>query len=154
DSLRPRADPRARGARARLGRSRLLRVRRLARRPDARGLPAERSMSEQRHIVSAFAFELGKVETRALRRRMLGGVALVERELCRRAGGALAMEGEAESLEPARPAVELKTSPSLSLVRKAKPSLAERARARGAHRAARGRCRGHVRRATRNRART
>jgi hypothetical protein len=33
-----------------------------------------RSMSEpeQRHIVSAFAFELGKVETEAVRKRMLG----------------------------------------------------------------------------------
>jgi catalase len=30
------------------------------------------SEPEQRHIVSAFAFELGKVETEAVRKRMLG----------------------------------------------------------------------------------
>src|SRR5450432_684377 len=37
-----------------------------------------RSMSEQRHIAMAFAFELGKVETVAVRRRMLGHLDVIE----------------------------------------------------------------------------
>src|SRR4029078_9477532 len=42
-----------------------------------------RSMTppEQRHIVSAFSFELSKVETLAVRTRMLGHLAVLEREL-------------------------------------------------------------------------
>ena len=40
-----------------------------------------RSMSEpeQRHIISAFAFELGKVETVSIRTRMLGHLMIIDR---------------------------------------------------------------------------
>src|SRR5262249_806518 len=37
---------------------------------------------EQRHIVSAFAFELAKVETMAIRTRVLGRLKLVHADLC------------------------------------------------------------------------
>ncbi|MDX2169440.1 MAG: catalase [Deltaproteobacteria bacterium] len=87
-----------------------------------------RSMSEpeQRHIVGAFAFELGKVETVAIRRRMLGHLAVIEDELAGRVAAKLGMQGEAERIEAARPPIELEPSPALSLVRKAKPTLAGR----------------------------
>jgi catalase len=84
-----------------------------------------RSMSapEQRHIVSAFAFELGKVETVAIRRRMLGHLAIIERALCDGVEAALGMEGEAEAITPARAPVDAEPSPALSLVKKAPKTL-------------------------------
>jgi len=87
-----------------------------------------RSMTEpeQRHIANAFAFELGKVETVAIRRRMLGHLTIIDELLCRRVEQKLSMEGQADSIEPARPPIDLEPSPSLSLVRKAPKTLAGR----------------------------
>src|SRR6185369_7420435 len=78
-----------------------------------------RSMSEpeQRHIVSAFAFELGKVETVAIRTRMLGHLAIVHPDLCSQVEDALGMEGEADTITPARKPVDMEPSPALSMVR-------------------------------------
>ena len=87
-----------------------------------------RSMTEaeQRHIASAFAFELAKVETVAIRKRMLGHLQIIEPAL----GGAVeelhGMVGQADTITPARPPMDLDPSPSLSLIRKAKPTLAGR----------------------------
>ena len=60
-----------------------------------------RSMSapERRHIVSAFTFELSKVSTVAIRRRMLGHLANIDGELCGRVEEGLGMKGEAESID-------------------------------------------------------
>ena len=57
-----------------------------------------RSMTEpeQRHIVSAFAFELGKVETVAIRTRMLGHLMIIDEALGTAVEQALGMEGEAD----------------------------------------------------------
>jgi catalase len=87
-----------------------------------------RSMTEpeQRHIANAFAFELGKVETVAIRRRMLGHLTVIEPELAARVARKLGMEGEAESITPARAPVELDPSPALSLLGKAPKTLAGR----------------------------
>ncbi len=87
-----------------------------------------RSMTEpeQRHIVGAFAFELGKVESVTIRRRMLGHLQVIDRELCGRVETALGMAGEAESIRPARAPIDLKPSPALSMVGKAAPTLAGR----------------------------
>jgi catalase len=54
-----------------------------------------RSMSEpeQRHIISAFAFELGKVETVAVRKRMLGHLMIIDEALGNGVEAALGMEG-------------------------------------------------------------
>ena len=84
-----------------------------------------RSMTEpeQRHIVSAFAFELGKVETVAIRRRMLGHLAIVEPDLYHRVADALGMEGQGERIQPARQPIDLKPSPALSIVQKAPRTL-------------------------------
>jgi catalase len=84
-----------------------------------------RSMSEpeQRHIVSAFGLELGLVETRAIRRRMLGHLDVIDPELGERVARVLGMDGEAETIRPARQPVDMPLSPSLSLIKKAPPTL-------------------------------
>ena len=64
------------------------------------------SEPEQRHIVNAFTFELSKVATVAIRRRMLGHLANNDRELCDRVEEGLGMPGEAERITPARPAID------------------------------------------------
>jgi catalase len=84
-----------------------------------------RSMSEpeQRHIVGAFTFELSKVSTAAIRRRMLGHLDIVDGGLSKRVAQGLGMEGEAETIVPARPPIDMKPSPALSLVKKARRTL-------------------------------
>ena len=59
-----------------------------------------RSMSEpeQRHIISAFAFELGKVETVAVRKRMLGHLLIIDEALGDGVEAALGMEGDRKSV--------------------------------------------------------
>ena len=71
-----------------------------------------RSMSEpeQRHIVNAFTFELSKVSTVAIRRRMLGHLANIDDDLCERVEEGLGMEGQADQIQPARPAIDMKPS--------------------------------------------
>ena len=84
-----------------------------------------RSMSEpeQRHIISAFAFELGKVETVAVRKRMLGHLMIIDEALGDGVEAALGVEGAADDVIPARKPIDLDPSPSLSLVKKAEPTL-------------------------------
>jgi catalase len=84
-----------------------------------------RSMAEpeQRHIISAFAFELAKVETIAIRTRMLGHLMLIDPELGGAVEAALGMEGMADEITPARKPMDLDESPTLSLIKKAKPTL-------------------------------
>ena len=85
-----------------------------------------RSMTvpEQGHIVGAFTFELSKVETLAIRRRMLGHLDLIEPELGARVATAMNMKGEAEKITPAvAPRDDLDPSPALSLIGKALATL-------------------------------
>jgi catalase len=84
-----------------------------------------RSMSEpeQRHIVSAFAFELGKVSAVEVRRRMLGHLTVVDDALAAGVAAALGMEGQAAVIKPARKPIDLPPSPALSLVDKAPKTL-------------------------------
>ena len=87
-----------------------------------------RSMTapEQDHIVNAFAFELGKVETPEVRCRVLGHVKNVDAELCDRVEQALGMPGQALNIPPAREPIDMAPSPALSLLAKARPTLAGR----------------------------
>jgi catalase len=79
---------------------------------------------EQKHIVNGFAFELGKVETAAIRRRMLGHLHWVHLELEAEVAKALGMQGESENLTPAVPPKEdVAASPALSLLKKAPETL-------------------------------
>lgn len=85
-----------------------------------------RSMTppEQSHIVNAFTFELSKVETPAIRTRMLGHLDLIEPELGKRVAKAMGMEGQSETIAPAVPPRDnLKPSPALSIIAKAPQTL-------------------------------
>jgi catalase len=85
-----------------------------------------RSMTppEKTNIVRALTFELGKVQTLAVRSRMLGHLDLIEPELGERVGEALGMAGEADKISPAvEPRDDLDPSPALSLVAKAPKTL-------------------------------
>ncbi|MDP2373481.1 catalase [Reyranella sp.] len=85
-----------------------------------------RSMTppEQGHIVGAFTFELSKVETVAIRRRMLGHLDLIEPELGARVAAAMNMKGEALKIVPAVvPRDDLDPSPALSLIAKAPATI-------------------------------
>jgi catalase len=84
-----------------------------------------RSMAEpeQRHIVSAFAFELGKVSTIAVRTRMLGHLMLIDPDLGDQVEEALGMAGAADEIEPAKAPYDMEPSPALSLIKKATPTL-------------------------------
>jgi len=85
-----------------------------------------RSMTdpEKTNIVRALTFELGKVETMAVRTRMLGHLDLIEPELGERVAEALGMAGEADDITPAiPPRDDLAPSPALSLVEKAPKTI-------------------------------
>jgi len=82
---------------------------------------------EQRHIVDAFVFELSKVETLTVQARMLGHLALVDRELSQRVAEGLGMAGVATVVDPpVVPPATVEPSPALSLYRRAVPSIAGR----------------------------
>jgi catalase len=87
-----------------------------------------RSMSEpeQRHIVSAFSFELAKVETVAIRTRMLGHLMIIDKALGSAVEQALGMEGMADAITPAQDPIDMELSPTLSLIKKAVPTLTGR----------------------------
>jgi len=84
-----------------------------------------RSMTapEQMHIVSAFAFELAKVETLAIRLRMLGHLAVVDMGLHDGVAEALGMQAGAEPARPAAAPRDLAPSPSLSMLHKSPITL-------------------------------
>ncbi|HEX3716973.1 MAG TPA: catalase [Verrucomicrobiae bacterium] len=84
-----------------------------------------RSMTptEQRHMVSALTFELGKVSQTHIRARMFGHLALIEPDLQKQVEAGLGMEGNAEKIQPAVSPRDLETSDALSILKKAKPTL-------------------------------
>ncbi|WP_395751132.1 catalase [Prosthecobacter sp.] len=84
-----------------------------------------RSMTEteQQHIISAFSFELAKVETKAIRLRMLGHLAIIDADLYAGVKEALGMEQDAEAIQPAVAPRDLAPSPALSILAKAPATL-------------------------------
>ncbi|MET0384570.1 MAG: catalase [Polyangiales bacterium] len=90
---------------------------------QARLFWASQTEPEQRHIVSAFSFELAKVLTPAVRKRVLGHLEQVDAQLGKRVAQKLGMLGQADKIEPAVPPSDVKPSASLSLVRKAPKSI-------------------------------
>ena len=79
---------------------------------------------EQNHIISAFIFELSKVNTAAVRERMVGQLANVDEAIAQRVAEGLGMRGEIKRI-PAKVAArtDLKVSPALSILKNAKPGL-------------------------------
>ena len=84
-----------------------------------------RSMTEpeQTHIISAFAFELAKVETKAIRTRMLGHLAIIDPDLHAQVEESLGMRGQADKITPAVAPRDLTLSPALSILGKAPATL-------------------------------
>ncbi len=85
-----------------------------------------RSMTppEQTNIVSALVFELSKVETVAVRTRMLGHLNLIDPDLGKRVATGMNMAGKADRITPAvQPRDDLEPSPALSLVAKAPKTI-------------------------------
>jgi catalase len=87
-----------------------------------------RSMTrpEQRHMENALAFELGMVETQAIRLRVLGHLQLVAPALASAVSNKLGISDAPEKIIPAREPIDIALSPSLSILDKAKPTLAGR----------------------------
>jgi catalase len=84
-----------------------------------------RSMTptEQRHIEKAFTFELSKVETLAIRTRMLGHLAIIDPDLGAKVAEAMGLAGQADTITPAREPMDLPPSPALSILANAEPTL-------------------------------
>jgi catalase len=81
---------------------------------------------EQKHLANALTFELGKVETEAVRLRMLGHLLLIDKDLANNVITALGAEGQAEKITPAKAPIDLEPSPALRIYEKYKPTLAGR----------------------------
>ena len=84
---------------------------------QARQFYLSQTIIEQGHIASAFIFELSKVETLAIRARMVSHLANVDEGLAERVARGLRLKEMPKAAEPARPVVkELKPSPALSIL--------------------------------------
>jgi catalase len=79
---------------------------------------------EKNHIVSAFIFELSKVETPAVRERMVGQLANVDFKIAQRVADGLGLQGEITAVATTVKArQDIKPSPALSILGKAKETL-------------------------------
>ena len=83
--------------------------------------------AEQNHIISAFIFELSKVETKAVRERVVGQLANVDKTIAQRVATGLGMKGEIKPI-PAKvlARTDLPISDKLSIVKTMKPGIATR----------------------------
>jgi catalase len=81
---------------------------------------------EQKHLANAITFELSKVETEAIRLRMLGHLELIDPVLAETVTVALGAEGKADKIKPAKAPIDLEPSPALRLYGKTEPTLAGR----------------------------
>jgi catalase len=81
--------------------------------------------TEQNHIISAFIFELSKVDSKDVRTRMVGQLENVDATIARRVAAGLGMS---DPIKPVPTTVaarkDLAPSPALSILAKAKPGLA------------------------------
>jgi catalase len=78
---------------------------------------------EQKHLANALTFELSKLESEAIRLRMLGHLALIDKSLGEAVSGAMGTTGKPEKIVPAKNPVDLDASPALRLYGKTKPTL-------------------------------
>jgi catalase len=79
---------------------------------------------EQNHIISAFIFELSKVETKAIRTRMVGQLANVSSTIAQRVANGLGMTGDIPSVPSKVPVrTDLAASDALSILKKVVPGL-------------------------------
>ncbi len=84
---------------------------------QARQFYLSQTETEQRHIASAFTFELSKVETPAIRARMVAHLRNVDEDLATTVATGLRLKDMPKPAEPARPVNKnLKPSPKLSIL--------------------------------------
>ena len=82
------------------------------------------TVPEQNHIISAFIFELSKVETKAVRERMLGQLANVDVKIAQRVASGLGISAPIQKIATAVPArTDLQPSAALSIMKTMKPGL-------------------------------
>ena len=82
---------------------------------------------EQNHIISAFTFELSKVTTKKVRNRVLSQLANVDPKIAQRVADNIGHSGPIDNVQAKIPVrADLKPSPALSIIGKAKPSLETR----------------------------
>ncbi|TDH61818.1 catalase [Dankookia rubra] len=72
---------------------------------------------EQTHIKNAFVFELSKVETTAIRARVVSHLLNVDEALARKVADGLGLEAMPQAAPPARELVETQPSPALSILK-------------------------------------
>ena len=85
------------------------------------------TQTEQNHIISAFIFELSKVDTKAVRTRMLGQLANVDMTIAQRVADGLGVKGPIQKMPTTVPArTDLAPSDMLSIIKKMKPGVATR----------------------------
>lgn len=85
---------------------------------QARQFYASQTETEQTHIKDAFVFELSKVETPAIRARMVAHLLNVDEALAKKVAQGLGLKDLPPAAEPARPVKkDLSPSPALSIIR-------------------------------------
>jgi catalase len=94
---------------------------------QARQFYVSQTEVERRHIVDAFVFELSKVETAEIRRRMVSNLGNVDTKLAAAVADGLGLDDVPEPSTPARtPVTDLQESPALSILRNGPDSFAGR----------------------------
>ena len=81
------------------------------------------SKPEQDHIVAALVFELSKVETVAIRERVVGQIVNIDTRLADRVANGLGMAKTPAAIAPAMQPHDMKPSPALSIIAKQKGAL-------------------------------
>jgi catalase len=79
--------------------------------------------AEQNHIVSAFTFELSKVETKGIRERMVGQLANVDPKIAERVAEGLGLKEVTPVPAKIKAREDLQPSPALSILGKAKKTF-------------------------------
>ncbi|HEY4440794.1 MAG TPA: catalase [Candidatus Elarobacter sp.] len=94
---------------------------------QARQYYVSQTPTEQNHIALAFTFELSKVETPAIRTRMIAHLRNVDEDLAAKVADGLGLPELPEPAPPARPVrTDLPASPALSIIRNGPDSFAGR----------------------------
>jgi catalase len=78
---------------------------------------------EQAHLIAAIVFELSKVETAAIRARTIGQLRNIDEGLAKRVADGLGLGTLPPAATAAAPTLDMKASPALGLIAKAKPTL-------------------------------
>lgn len=93
---------------------------------QARQFYRSQTAVEQEHIAAAFTFELSKVETPAIRARMVAHLLNVDAALAKTVATRLRLKDMPKPAEPARAPIDLKPSPALSILGNAADTFAGR----------------------------